>query len=68
MEQLPQCLFIDLCADHAETAGIIGAAVTEFIFAGHIVELEPLTIVVLQDTLGTENTAVLFFVGKLIKH
>ena len=52
-------------ADHAQTAGIIGAAVTDLGLTGHIVEVQPTAVLGLYDALCTQDRAIFFFVSKL---
>ena len=65
MKQLRQCFFVQVGADYTQAAGIVGTAVPDDDLAGDIVELEPFAGRVLQDALGPEDPAVLFFVGEL---
>ena len=52
-------------ADHAQTAGIIGAAVTDLGLTGYIVEVQPTAVLGLYDALCTQDRAIFFFVSKL---
>ena len=65
MKQLRQCFFVQVGADHAQAAGIVGAAVADHDLARDIVELEPFAGRVLQDALGAQDPAVFLFVGEL---
>ena len=65
MKQLRQCFFVQVGADHAQAAGVIGTAVAHNDLSGHIVKLEPFTGCILQDALGAEDPAVFLFVRQL---
>ena len=65
MKQLRQCFFVQVGADHAQAAGIVGAAVTDDDFPGNIVKLEPFPGCVLQDSFGAEDPAVFLFIRQL---
>ena len=52
-------------ADYAQAAGIIGAAVADIGFAGHIVKVQPAAILGLHNALGTQDSAVIFLLRQL---
>ena len=62
MKQLRQCFFVQVGTDHAQAAGIVGAAVTDDDLPGNIVKLEPFPGCVLQDSLGAEDPAVFLLI------
>ena len=64
MKQLRQCFFVQVGADDAQPAGIVGAAVPQVDLAGYVVKLEPAARGVLQDTLGPQHFAVLLLIGE----
>ena len=68
MKQLRQRFFVQVGADHAQAAGIVGAAFADIDLAGYVVKLEPAARGVLQDTLGPQHLAVFLLVGELLQH
>ena len=68
MKQLRQCFFVQVGSDHAQAAGIVGAAVTDDDLPGNIVKLEPFSRGILQDALRAEDPAVLFLIGQFCEN
>ena len=57
-EQFRQLLLVQLRADDAEAAGVVGAAGPDLVLFRHIVELHPGAVRPAYDALGPENPAV----------
>ena len=68
MKQLRQCFFVQVGSDHAQAAGVIGAAVAQVDLSGNIVKLEPFSRGILQDALCAEDPAVLFLIGQFCEN
>jgi len=54
-------------ANDAKTAGIVGSAITNIAFAGHIVKVQPATVLRLHDAFGAQDHAVFFLVRQLVE-
>ena len=60
-------MLVDLRADHAQAAGVVGRAVTDFVLAGHIIEMNPLAVGGGQDALGAQDGAEAMIVVQLLE-
>ena len=57
-EQLVELMLVQIGADHAQAAGVVGGAEAHLVLLGHVVEVEPLAVGSGHDALGTDDLAV----------
>ena len=57
-EQLVELMLVQISADHAQAAGVVGGAEAHLVLLGHVVEVEPLAVGSGHDALGTDDLAV----------
>ena len=56
-KQLGQLRLVQVCADDAQTAGVVGMTCADFVLFGNVVELDPAALAV-HDALGAEDLTV----------
>ena len=57
-EQLVELMLVQIGADHAQAAGVVGGAEAHLVLLGHVVEVEPLAGGSGHDALGADDLAV----------
>ena len=60
-------MLVDLHADHAQAAGVIGCAVANLVLAGNVVEVQPLAVGEGQDALRAQDGAEAMIVVQLLE-